>query len=74
MTCSARAASSPDRPATRTARPNELAALVPADQPLYLFRVKDEGIMFCYGRCHAEGQPERVVRRLNGPNDLPLDC
>jgi 4-amino-4-deoxy-L-arabinose transferase-like glycosyltransferase len=48
-----------------------LAALVPADHPLYLFRVKDEGIMFSYGRCHADGQPERVVRRLAGPNDLP---
>ncbi len=49
----------------------QLAALVPADQPLYLFRVKDEGIMFSYGRCHPDGQPERVVRRLSGPEDLP---
>jgi 4-amino-4-deoxy-L-arabinose transferase-like glycosyltransferase len=48
-----------------------LAALVPADRPLYLFRVKDEGIMFCYGRCHADGEPERVVRRLSGPEALP---
>ncbi len=49
----------------------QLAARVPADRPLYLFRVKDEGIMFCYGRCHAEGQADRLVRRLKGPNDLP---
>jgi 4-amino-4-deoxy-L-arabinose transferase-like glycosyltransferase len=49
----------------------QLAALVPADRPLYLFRVKDEGIMFCYGRCHAGGEPERAVRRLSGPEALP---
>jgi 4-amino-4-deoxy-L-arabinose transferase-like glycosyltransferase len=49
----------------------QIAALVPADQPLYLFRLKDEGIMFCYGRCHADGQPERVARRLSGPEGLP---
>ncbi len=49
----------------------QIAAAVPADQPLYLFRLKDEGIMFCYGRCHPEGQAERVVRRLGGPEDLP---
>src|SRR5262249_44626037 len=49
----------------------QIAALVPADRPLYLFRLKDEGIMFCYGRCHADDQPERLVRRLNGPEDLP---
>lgn len=50
----------------------QIAAQVPADHTLFLFHVKDEGIMFCYGRCHADGQPERVVRRLGGPNDLPL--
>src|SRR5207248_6080885 len=49
----------------------QIAALVPADQPLYLFRLKDEGIMFCYTRCHADDQPDRVVRRLDGPKDLP---
>jgi 4-amino-4-deoxy-L-arabinose transferase-like glycosyltransferase len=49
----------------------QIAALVAADRPLYLFRLKDEGIMFCYGRCHADGQPERLVRRLNGLEDLP---
>ncbi len=52
----------------------QLAALVPADQPLYLFHVKDEGIMFCYGHCHDEGQAERVLRRLNAPNDLPANA
>jgi 4-amino-4-deoxy-L-arabinose transferase-like glycosyltransferase len=49
----------------------QVATLVPADQPLYLFRLKDEGIMFCYGRCHPDGQAERVVRRLARPEDLP---
>jgi 4-amino-4-deoxy-L-arabinose transferase-like glycosyltransferase len=48
-----------------------LAALVPAGQPLYLFRLKDEGVMFYYARCHADGEPDRVVRRLAGPEDLP---
>jgi hypothetical protein len=49
----------------------QIADRVPADHTLYLFRLKDEGIMFCYGRCHADGAPERVVRRLKGPDDLP---
>jgi 4-amino-4-deoxy-L-arabinose transferase-like glycosyltransferase len=49
----------------------QIAALVPADRPLYLFRLKDEGIMFCYSRCHPDGRPDRVVRRLHGPEDLP---
>jgi 4-amino-4-deoxy-L-arabinose transferase-like glycosyltransferase len=49
----------------------QIAARVPAEQPLYLFRLKDEGIMFCYGHCHADGRPERVVRRLSGPEGLP---
>ena len=39
-----------------------LAELVPVDQILYLFRVKDEGVMFYYGR--------RVVR-LPSPAGLP---
>ena len=55
----------------RRVQGEQVAALVPADQPLYLFRLKDEGIMFCYTRCHADGQPDRVVRRLDGPKDLP---
>jgi hypothetical protein len=40
-----------------------LARLVPADQTLYLFRLKDEGIMFYYGR---------TVRRLNSMAELPV--
>jgi 4-amino-4-deoxy-L-arabinose transferase-like glycosyltransferase len=40
----------------------QLAALVPADNVLYLFQLKDEGIMFYYGR---------TVRRLPGPAQLP---
>ncbi|HEX5270504.1 MAG TPA: glycosyltransferase family 39 protein, partial [Gemmataceae bacterium] len=67
-----RAAGFRERPTRDTHGKGErLAALVPAGRPLYLFHVKDEGIMFCYGRCHPDGQPDRVVRRLGGPNDLP---
>jgi 4-amino-4-deoxy-L-arabinose transferase-like glycosyltransferase len=40
----------------------QLAALVPPDNILYLFQLKDEGIMFYYGR---------TVRRLPGPEQLP---
>jgi len=40
----------------------QLAALVPANEVLYLFQLKDEGIMFYYGR---------TVRRLPGPAQLP---
>jgi 4-amino-4-deoxy-L-arabinose transferase-like glycosyltransferase len=49
----------------------QIASRVPGDRTLYLFRLKDEGIMFCYGHCHADGRPERVIRRLRGPEDLP---
>jgi 4-amino-4-deoxy-L-arabinose transferase-like glycosyltransferase len=40
----------------------ELAARVPDGATLYLFRLKDEGIMFYYGR---------PVRRLQDPAELP---
>jgi hypothetical protein len=40
----------------------QLAAIVPEQEVLYLFRLKDEGIMFYYGR---------TVRRLLGPAQLP---
>jgi len=40
----------------------QLAALVPKGNMLYLFQVKDEGIMFYYGR---------PVRRLTDPDQLP---
>lgn len=40
----------------------QLAALVPVDCLLYLFRLKDEGIMFYYGR---------PVQRLADPAQLP---
>jgi len=48
----------------------QIAAVVPKGQPLYLFRLKDEGIMFYYSRLRraADGPP---VRRLGGPSDLP---
>jgi 4-amino-4-deoxy-L-arabinose transferase-like glycosyltransferase len=39
-----------------------LAVLVPAESVLYLFQLKDEGIMFYYGR---------TVRRLPSPAELP---
>jgi 4-amino-4-deoxy-L-arabinose transferase-like glycosyltransferase len=44
------------------AKGEQLAAAVPANRTLYLFRLKDEGIMFYYGR---------VVRRLSSPSCLP---
>jgi 4-amino-4-deoxy-L-arabinose transferase-like glycosyltransferase len=40
----------------------QIAAAVPEGKVLYLFRLKDEGIMFYYSR---------VVRRLTGPEVLP---
>jgi 4-amino-4-deoxy-L-arabinose transferase-like glycosyltransferase len=40
----------------------QFAARVPDGQPLYLFRLKDEGILFYYGR---------PARRLAGPERLP---
>lgn len=40
----------------------QIAALVPPDRTLYLFRLKDEGILFYYGR---------PARRLPAPADLP---
>jgi 4-amino-4-deoxy-L-arabinose transferase-like glycosyltransferase len=44
------------------AKGEQLAGLVPPGKTLYLFRVKDEGIMFYY---------RRPVRRLHGPDELP---
>ena len=44
------------------AKGEQVAALVPVNEPLYLFRLKDEGIMFYYGR---------TVRRLPTPEQLP---
>jgi hypothetical protein len=41
----------------------QLAATVPADETLYLFRLKDEGVLFYYGR---------PVRRLADPRQLPV--
>jgi 4-amino-4-deoxy-L-arabinose transferase-like glycosyltransferase len=40
----------------------QIAALVPTGETLYLFRLKDEGILFYYGR---------AARRLPGPAYLP---
>jgi 4-amino-4-deoxy-L-arabinose transferase-like glycosyltransferase len=44
------------------ARGEALAALVPDGHLLYLFRLKDEGVLFYYGR---------PTRRLPGPEHLP---
>jgi exodeoxyribonuclease VII large subunit len=62
----------PHREADRhpRAKGQQLAALVPAGQTLYLCRLKDEGIMFYYGR---------PVRRMNSFGELlsptePMYC
>ena len=47
----------------------QLAALVPEGETLYLFRLKDEGIMFYYSRLHA-GTTGPPVRRFASPDDL----
>jgi 4-amino-4-deoxy-L-arabinose transferase-like glycosyltransferase len=54
----------PERNRTRqpSAKANLIAAHVPEGAVLYLFHLKDEGIMFYYGR---------PVRRLPNPEDLP---
>ena len=54
----------PARTADRDPYPaaNRLRELVPPDQPLYLFRLKDEGVMFAYAR---------PALRLRDPRDLP---
>ncbi len=55
----------PSRNPTRQPRlkGEQIAALVPADETLYLFKLKDEGILFYYGR---------QARRLPGPSCLPI--
>jgi 4-amino-4-deoxy-L-arabinose transferase-like glycosyltransferase len=52
------------------AKGEQLAALVPPGQPLYLCRLKDEGILFYYSRCHPPADLDRIVRRLPGPEAL----
>ena len=54
----------PARTIHRDAEPAaaRLRELVPPDQPLYLFRLKDEGVMFAYAR---------PAVRLRDPRDLP---
>jgi 4-amino-4-deoxy-L-arabinose transferase-like glycosyltransferase len=55
------------------AKGEQIAAAVPAGQTLYLFRLKDEGIMFYYGRArgaHAYGADAPVLR-LGSPEELP---
>jgi 4-amino-4-deoxy-L-arabinose transferase-like glycosyltransferase len=54
----------PNRTAGRDARPTgeELARLVPSGEILYLCRLKDEGVLFYYGR------PVRRLTRMEAPN------
>ncbi|MGH7169537.1 MAG: ArnT family glycosyltransferase [Gemmataceae bacterium] len=54
----------PARDSHRTPRETaqQIAALVPPEQTLYLFRLKDEGVLFYYGR---------PARRLLAPSFLP---
>jgi hypothetical protein len=49
----------------------KIAFLVPPEQTLYLYGLKDEGLMFYYSRCHPKGENDRLVRRLKGLNALP---
>jgi hypothetical protein len=51
-----------------------LAQYVPDGKPLYLIRVKDEGIMFYYGRVHSLPGGSAPVRRLKGPAQLPFEA
>jgi 4-amino-4-deoxy-L-arabinose transferase-like glycosyltransferase len=53
------------------AKGEEIAAIVPADQTLYVFQLKDEGIMFYYGRQRPATRPGPPVVRLPRPEDLP---
>jgi 4-amino-4-deoxy-L-arabinose transferase-like glycosyltransferase len=52
-----------DRKRATRAKGEQVAACMPAGQVLYLFRLKDEGLMFYYGG---------PVRRLPGPDHLPF--
>jgi hypothetical protein len=48
-----------------------LAEHVPAGATLYLFRLKDEGIMFYFGRLRPLGLAGPPVLRLDNPGELP---
>jgi 4-amino-4-deoxy-L-arabinose transferase-like glycosyltransferase len=51
------------------AKGEQLAALVPPGETLYLFHLKDEGIMFYYSRLRSPDAPP--VKRLKKPSELP---
>jgi 4-amino-4-deoxy-L-arabinose transferase-like glycosyltransferase len=53
------------------AKGEQLAATVPEGKTLYLFQLKDEGIMFYYSRLRAGDPSVMPVRRLNSPAELP---
>jgi 4-amino-4-deoxy-L-arabinose transferase-like glycosyltransferase len=57
----------PHRTAGRAAESTaiSLRELVPHDETLYLFRLKDEGVLFYYGR---------PARKLRDPRDAPRPC
>jgi hypothetical protein len=52
-----------DRPRTPSLKGQQIASIVPTRCTLYLFRLKDEGILFYYGR---------PARRLPAPTFLPV--
>jgi len=61
------------------AKGEQIAAIVPRGQPLYVFHLKDEGIMFYYTRVHSDKTAGPPVRRLAGPKRLvspgePMYC
>src|SRR5262249_2127263 len=49
------------------AKGRELAALVPAGETLYLFRMKDDGLMYYYSRERAAQRHDENMRRLASP-------
>jgi hypothetical protein len=51
------------------AKGEHIAALVPPGKTLYLFHLKDEGIMFYYSRQRLPDAP--AVKRLGSPDQLP---
>lgn len=53
------------------AKGEEIASLVPAGRTLYVFQLKDEGIMFYYGRRHPVPGSRPPVVRLHDRTDLP---
>jgi 4-amino-4-deoxy-L-arabinose transferase-like glycosyltransferase len=53
------------------AKGEQLASLVPEGKTLYLFQLKDEGIMFYYSELRNPDPSVPPVRRLKSPAELP---